>query len=187
MSIDHSFSRKPAWFPAVATFGYAALVAVLVYLAGSAVADLLERRAAVAAAADMLEQLQGRRASASNVAGATGSLPAGAPFLEGRTVTVAGAALLRRVASAVNRVGGNIVSSHVELEGAQARDGYVGVSATCEMEQPALQQLLYDIEAGLPHLFVEQLVAQSPMESVGSPQGRMRVLLTVYGQWQGGR
>src|SRR5262249_10596922 len=156
-----------------------ALVAGLVYVAGSAVAELLERRAAVAAAADMLEQLQGRWASGSNVAGAAGGLPTGSPFLEGPTVTVAGAALLQRFANAVNRVGGTIVSSHVELEGAQAKDGYVGVTATCEIEQPALQQLLYDLEAGLPHLFVDQLVAQVSMESMGSQQGRIRVLLTV--------
>ena len=33
--------------------------------------------------------------------------------------------------------------------------------ASCELEQPALQQLLYDIEAGMPFLFVDQLVAQA--------------------------
>jgi general secretion pathway protein M len=138
----------------------------------------------VAASADILEQLQGRRASTSNVAAS--GLPAGSPFLEGPTVTVAGAALLQRVAAAVNRVGGNILSSHVELEGMQSRVGFVVVTASCELEQPALQQLLYDLEAGMPYLFVDQLVAQAPTASVGSQQGRMRVLLTVYGQWQGG-
>jgi general secretion pathway protein M len=187
LSTDHSFRRKPAWLPAVATIGYGAVVAALLYLAGGAIADLLERRAAVAASADILDQLQGRRAPVSNVAGAVGALPAGSPFLEGPTVTVAGAALLQRVATAVNRVGGNILSSHVELEGAQSRAGFVVVTASCEVEQPALQRLLYDLEAGMPYLFVDQLVAQAPVASVGSQQGRMRVLLTVYGQWQGGR
>ena len=34
--------------------------------------------------------------------------------------------------------------------------------ASCEVDQPALQQLLYDIEAGMPFLFVDQLEAQAP-------------------------
>jgi general secretion pathway protein M len=182
MNIDQS-RRK--WLPAVATIGYGALVAALLYLAGGAIADLLERRAAVAASADMLQQLQGRRAR--NVADAAGGLPAGSPFLEGPTVTVAGATLLQRVATAVTRLGGNILSSHVELEGPQSWAGFVAVTASCEIEQPALQQLLYDLEAGMPYLFVDQLVAQAPVASVGSQQGRMRVMLTVYGQWQGER
>jgi general secretion pathway protein M len=183
MSIDHPSRRK--WLPAVATFGYGVLVATLLYLVGGAIADLLERRAAVATSADILEQLQGRRAR--NAADAAGGLPAGSPFLEGPTVTVAGATLLQRVATAVTRLGGNILSSHVELEGPQSRAGFVAVTASCEIEQPALQQLLYDLEAGMPYLFVDQLVAQAPVASVGSQQGRMRVMLTVHGQWQGER
>jgi general secretion pathway protein M len=84
-------------------------------------------------------------------------------------------------------VRGDILSSHVELQGAQFGAGYVGVTATCEIEQPALQQLLYDLEAGMPYLFVDQLVVQqAPMAAAGSQPARMRVLLTVYGQWQGG-
>jgi len=187
VSNDHSSGRKPSWFPAVATIGYGALVAVLVYLAAGAIADILGRRAAVAAAADVLDQLQGRRPAASTVAGATGGGPIGSPFLEGPTVTVAGAALLQRVATAVNRVGGNVLSSHVELQGAQFGVGYIGVTASCEIEQPALQQLLYDLEAGMPYLFVDQLVAHAPLSSAGPQPERMRLLLTVYGQWQSGR
>jgi general secretion pathway protein M len=187
VSIDHSFGRKPAWFPAVAAIAYGALVAALLYLTASAIADLLQRRATVAAASDILDELQGRRPAASRVADAAGGGPIGSPFLEGPTVTVAGAALLQRVATAVSRVGGNILSSHVELQGAQFGAGYVGVTASCEIEQPALQQLLYDLEAGMPFLFVDQLVAHAPLASAGPQQGRMRLLLTVYGQWQGGR
>src|SRR5262245_61324704 len=171
MSIDQP-SRRPAWLPALATIGYAAIVAALLYLVGDAIADLLERRAAVAASADILDQLQQRRPTA-DVAGAAGDLPAGSPFLEGPTVTVAGAALLQPVATAVTLVGGTILSSHVELEGPQSRSGFVAVTASCEVEQPALQQLLYDLEAGMPYLFVDQLAAQAPVASVGSQQGRM--------------
>jgi general secretion pathway protein M len=55
------------------------------------------------------------------------------------------------------------------------------------VDQPGLQQLVYDLEAGLPLLFVDQLVVQAPPAVVNTGEGRLRVLLTVSGQWQGGR
>jgi general secretion pathway protein M len=112
-------------------------------------------------------------------------IPAGSPFLEGQTLTVAGAALLQRVADAVTKVGGNVLSSQVDVQGVQAKDGFVSVLASCELDHAALQRLLYDLEAGMPFLFLEQVVAQSPQ--TGSPQdgGRMRLLLAVSGRWQG--
>jgi general secretion pathway protein M len=73
------------------------------------------------------------------------------------------------------------------LQGTQSKAGLIGVIASCEVDQPALQQLLYDLEAGMPYLFVEQLVVQAPVASAGGQEGRMRVLLAVYGQWQGGQ
>jgi general secretion pathway protein M len=64
------------------------------------------------------------------------------------------------------------------------------VLASCEVEQAAMQRLLYDLEAGMPYLFIEQFVAQAPQASQ-TPQaqgsGRMRVLLAVAGRWEGGK
>jgi general secretion pathway protein M len=111
--------------------------------------------------------------------------PSGSAFLEGPTVTVAGATLLQRVAVAVTKVGGSILSSQVELQGPQSKAGFIGVIASCELDQPALQQLLYDLEAGMPFLFIEQLAVQAPVAVSGAREGRLRVQLTVYGQWQG--
>jgi general secretion pathway protein M len=155
-------------------------------MAWSGVADILDRRQSVHAANDLLAQLEGRKPSPLAVAGASAShVPAGSPFLEGQTLTVAGAALLQRVADAVTKVGGNVLSSQVDVQGVQAKDGFVNVLASCELDQAALQRLLYDLEAGMPFLFIEQMVAQSPQ--TGSPQegGRMRLLLAVSGRWQG--
>jgi general secretion pathway protein M len=182
MSIDQSLSSKQSWFPVAAAAGYAGLVVALIYFVCSSMTDVLDRRAALAASTEILAQLEGRRPLSPNAAGATDGPPTGSPFLEGPTVTVAGAALLQRVASAVNRAGGNVLSSQVEFEGTQSKAGFVGVTATCEVEQPALQQLLYDFEAGMPYLFIDQLAAQA-----SESQGRMRVVLTVTGQWQGER
>jgi general secretion pathway protein M len=57
------------------------------------------------------------------------------------------------------------------------------------MEQPALQKLLYDLEAGMPFLFVDQLDVQVPQTTAAreSSTGRVRVVLGVSGQWQGSK
>jgi general secretion pathway protein M len=132
----------------------------------------------------MLDQLRGRKPH-----GAAPLSPAhpGAPFLEGPTVTVAGAALLQRVAAAVTTAGGTIQSSQVDVTGREAKDGYVGLVVSCEMEQPALQKVLYDLESGMPFLFVDQLDVQVPQTTAENEAtaGRVRVVLGVSGQWQG--
>jgi len=183
-----TIKRVIAGAPATATIIYAAVIAAFLALIWSAIADIQERRAGVAATADMLAQLQGRRPLSPGPNAPGDAAQTGSPFLEGPTVTVAGAALLQRVASAVTKVGGNVLSSQVELQGTQSKAGFINVIASCEVDQPALQRLLYDIEAGMPFLFVEQLVAQAPTTSTGGPEeGRMRLMLSVSGQWQGGK
>ena len=111
----------------------------------------------------------------------------GSPLLDGATVTVGGANLLQRVAGSITRLGGNILYTQVDLEGPQAKDGFVSVTVNCELEQPALQQVLYDLEAGMPFLFVDQLVAQGPAAAATTPQGKLRLVISVSGQWQGAK
>jgi general secretion pathway protein M len=187
MSSEHPIDSYLNRFPSVAALVYVAVLGVLVFAIWAALADLLERQRTVDAAADMLARLEGRtpQSRAEGGAGTTGPIPAGSPFLEGQTVTVAGAALLQRVASAVTQVGGNVLSSQVELQGSQSKDGFVSLIASCEMDQAALQPLLYDIEAGMPFLFVDQLVAQAPISA--NEGGRTRVLLAVSGLWPGAK
>jgi general secretion pathway protein M len=175
--------------PHGAAIGYVALVLIFAFMTLTSISDVLDRRAAVADAADTLAQLEGRipkRGGGADANGVTGS-----PVLEGPTVTVAGAALLQRVADAITKVGGNIQSSQVELQGPQIRDGFISVTANCDVEQPALQQLLYNLESGMPFLFIDQLVVQAPTAAGGLPGGakaaetaKMHVLISVSGQWQ---
>ena len=181
-------SRLPMLRQLLAALGYVAAVAVLLVLVWSAIGDILDRRQAIAASSELLAQLEGRRTAAGLPGAApSGPVPTGSPFLEGQTLTVAGAALLQRVADAVTKVGGNVLSSQVDVQGVQAKDGYVSVLASCEVEQAAMQRLLYDLEAGMPFLFIEQFVAQSPQTTQAQPNSRMRLLLAVSGQWQGTR
>jgi general secretion pathway protein M len=180
-----SITRRPTLSAWLAALGYAAAVIVLLTLTWSGVSDILDKRQSVEAASDLLAQLEGRKPSAALPGMPNGDAPAGSPFLEGQTVTVAGATLLQRVADAVTKVGGNVLSSQVDVQGVQAKDGFVNVLASCEIDPTALQKLLYDLEAGMPYLFVEQMVAQSPQATSGQEGGRMRLLLGVAGRWQG--
>ena len=174
-----------ARFPIVAAVGYVAVVAAFLAAAWFHVSDFLERSQLVEETSNILSHLEGRgpASSRANVHGTP--VMTGSPVLEGPTVTVAGAALLQQVAGAVTRVGGNILSSQVDLQGAQSKNGFVKVSVDCEVDQPSLQQLLYDLEAGMPFLFVDQLVAQATETTTNALSQKMRVSLLVSGQWQG--
>jgi general secretion pathway protein M len=178
--------RKLLTAPLPAAALYLGVMVLLVFLIVTTLTDILSKRADVAASATMLEQFEGRR-PASVRAQASGAGPSGSPFLEGATVTVAGAALLQRVTAAVTKLGGNVLSSQVDLQGTQSKTGFLTIIASCDIDQPGLQQLLYDVEAGMPFLFVDQLVVQAPASFAGSGDGKLRVLLAVSGQWRGAK
>src|SRR5438132_13730876 len=156
-----TLTRLSSTRPLLAVLGYAVAVVVLLAMAWPGIADMLDRRQSVAAATDLLAQLEGRKASPLAAGGAGASqLPTGSPFLEGQTLTVAGAALLQRVADAVTKVGGNVLSSQVDVKEAQQKAGLVSMVASVELGHPDMQKLLYDLEAGMPYLFVDQLAVQ---------------------------
>jgi general secretion pathway protein M len=178
--------RKWLTMPLPAATIYFGLMILLLFVIGSSLTDILSQRAEVAGSAAMLEQLEGRPAAVRGKVGGVAA-PSGSPFLEGATVTVAGAALLQRVSAAVTKLGGNVLSSQVDLQGTQSKNGFLSIIASCEIDQPGLQQLLYDLEAGMPFLFVDQLVVQSPASFAASGDGKLRILLAVSGQWRGAK
>jgi general secretion pathway protein M len=167
--------------PIVAATAYAALVIALLTVSASSLIDLINQRSSVAAAVSTLEQLEGRKPLAAGNRSGDVSVPTGSAFLEGATVTVAGAALLQRVAGAVTKAGGNVLSSQLDLQGPDAKAGFVSMVANCELDQSALQSLLYDLEAGMPFLFIDQL----DIQTATTGDGKLRFLLGVSGQWQG--
>ncbi len=187
MNGEFMLDRYLAQAPWVAAVAYVAVVIVLGLVTWSAVSSVFAREAAVAVATDLLGRLEGHGSGAPGMAESMADAPAGSPFLDGTTMTIAGAALLQRVARAVTRVGGNLVSTQVDLQGTQSKAGYISVTASCDVEQSALQKLLYDLEAGMPFLFVDQLVVQSPTTSASGADRQMRVQLVVSGQWQGAK
>ncbi|QHP69008.1 general secretion pathway protein GspM [Bradyrhizobium sp. LCT2] len=184
----NAVARALTGSPLIAVTLYLAITGGLLLMAGLSIAEIVAHRQALAQTSDLLDQLRGRKGGAGNAATSPAEHP-GTPFLEGPTVTVAGANLLQRVAAAVGNVGGSVQSSQVDVSGAQVKDGFVGLVVSCELEQPALQKLLYDLEAGMPFLFVEQLDVQVPQATAlnDSGTGRVRVILGISGQWQAGK
>ncbi len=169
-----------------AVAGYFAVIVVAIVMAWSSLSSIAEERETVSAAQAVLDQLEGRSLSGrKDEASLMNDAPPGSAFIEGQDQNVAGATLLQHIVAAVRNAGGNVISSQVDLEGPRAKEGWVGLVVSCDIEQPALQQLLYDIESGMPFLFVDQLTVQAP--KAGAENGRMSVLLAVSGQWWRGK
>ena len=187
MSAFEASRKAVTTSPILAATIYVGLVVVLLFAVATSIMDLVGRRDEVASSATMLEQLEGRNPAA--VRGPPGDVtrPSGSAFLEGATITVAGAMLLQRVAAAVAKFGGNVVSTQLDLQGTQSRAGFISMIASFEIDQSELQKLLYDLEAGMPFLFIDQLVIQPPLTLTGAGGGRLRLLLTVSAQWRGAK
>jgi len=177
MTSAHSISGHLTRRPNVSALIYVALVVVCCLTTLFAITDLVERYRVRNASFETLSRLEGRDQISSKDVG-----PRGSPFLEGQTLTTAGATLLQRITSIISNAGGTVVSSEMVQRGAQIKDGYVTAIANCELEQETLQKVLYEIEAGLPFLFIDQLQVQTPLEG---QSGRLRVVLGVTGLWTG--
>ena len=92
---------------------------------------------------------------------------------------------MQRLTTLITSSGGTIISTEMIQSGAQSKDGFLSAIANCELEHDALQRVLYEIEAGLPFLFVEQLIVR-PSSGLGE-SGKLRVTLGVTAQWGGGK
>jgi general secretion pathway protein M len=181
MSVSTKIERALTASPTIAAAIYAAVIVLLCAATLTALADLYARESAAADAGGLLDQLRDRKAA---VAANNGPIN-GSPFLDGPSVTVAGAALLQRVSTAIGNAGGSVQSSQVEVTGNPA--GVVKLVVSAELDLNGLQRLLYDLEAGMPFLFVEQLDVQAPQGATAAAAGptRMHVQLAVSGEWRG--
>ena len=167
---------------ALAALAFLAVVVGSTALVALLIDDLFERAAVVAALRDRLTQIE-KRVGPGLAAGGDPPM-VGSPFLEGRTITVGGAALQQRIEAAVAKAGGAVLSSQIELNGPQSKDGFINLTVNVEIAQARLQQLLYDIEAGLPYLFIDTLGVSTP-QGVADPEGeRMIVVMGITGQWR---
>jgi general secretion pathway protein M len=187
MSTFDSSIKLVSTSPILATAIYVGLVVALLFTVVTSITDVVAGRGEVASSSAMLEQLEGRRPAAIRGSSDDVTMPSGSAYLEGATVTIAGATLLQRVAGSVVKFGGNVLSTQLDLQGTPSKTGFLSMIASCEIDQPQLQQVLYDLEAGMPFLFIDQLVVQTPLNASSSGSGKLRILLAVSGQWRGAK
>jgi len=78
-----------------------------------------------------------------------------------------------------------VALSGVEAATREAPDDVL-VQATLEISLDALQALLYQLETGTPYLTVGSLSVRpaSPAAQRSTPDGPLRVSLTLRGQWR---
>jgi len=168
-------------YPTLPLALYCAMIVGCALTTAFSITHVVEQYGIYGESLSRLTRLQQRPAATSDARAA----PRGESFLEGNTATVASAALLQRVTAAVSSAGGIIISSEVEQGGVPSKDGYLKVVTNFEMPQASLQRVLHDLEAGMPFLFVEQLLVQTGVNSAKSAQ--LRVRLAVSGFWIAGR
>jgi general secretion pathway protein M len=172
----------------VPLLGFASLILVLAAVTWFALTSLAGDYQDYTAASDLLDRIEGRKLGGDESGLGTALDKSGSPFIEGRTVTIAGAALQHRVVAAIEDAGGNVLSSQVDLQKFESKPGFISLSVNCEVEQASLQQLLYDLETGMPFLFIDQLVVQMPQSAAKFESGpdtpRMHVQIDVSGQWR---
>jgi len=165
--------------PAAGALCYTVLIVLLGCITVSSIKDILDRQQDVSHAAKLLEKFEHKTRPSRYPVGSV------SPFLEGATITVATASLLQRVAIAVTRFGGNVVSSQVETVSGQNNAEFINVVVASEIGQSDLQALLYDLEAGSPLLFIDRLTIQAgDARSATTGNKRLQVTLGVSGRWQ---
>jgi general secretion pathway protein M len=171
--------------PLVAAVLYLAAVGLFALTAALAILSISDHIRGLQETSDQLEQLRSRE-------GRTPAVQAGEaeadPFLEGPTLTVASAALQQWVSGAITGAGGAVQSSQVDITTA-GKDGIVGLLINFELDQPALQKLLFDLETGSPLLFIDQMDVQIPQPGIASDgrTGLLRVSMNLSGRWRGAK
>ena len=152
------------------------------YTTWSGLRDLHQARAEARATLAALQKRAAAMPTAHPVARA--GEPPGNPFLDGETVTVAGARLQMRVVSAVTKADGAVTSSQINLQDAKGTEQRVRLTINFEIEAGQLQPLFFDLEAGMPFLYVEDLVIAAPPVGAETERQPMRGTMTVSGFWR---
>jgi general secretion pathway protein M len=183
VTVASTITRFLGRSPLIAAVLYLAAIGLFLTAFSMAMLDINDQVRTAQQTSEVLQQLRSR-------AGRTVPVQANAtesnPFLEGTTLTVASAALLQRVNGAITAVGGSVQSSQVDIT-TGGKDGIVGLLISFELEQPALQKLLFDLETGSPMLFIDQIDIQSPQSTPVSDDraNQLRVSLNASGRWRG--
>jgi general secretion pathway protein M len=180
-----NLQKIEAWlarYPLAAVAAYVGIVVLFAFTTVQTVLEISRSRDAAVSSAETLQTLEARHIASPAAARSDVSVPTGSAFLEGPTVSVASAVLLQRVLAATKRANGNTLSSQVDLQGPLAKSGFISVTFNIEIAAASLQPLLYDLEAGMPFLFIDQLVVQPATGNTDN--GKLRLVLGISAQRQ---
>jgi general secretion pathway protein M len=167
--------------PNILALIYALSVFVLLFLTAASLADIVHQYTERNSSLALLENFRARAHTFSKNGSAT---EPDLPFLTGSSATIASAVLLQRVTGAITSSHGRISSSEVAEKSAQAKDGELKTTIIFQIEQVDLQKLLYDLESGVPFLFVNQLDIQTK-DLADSAAPHLHVVMEVSGIWRG--
>jgi general secretion pathway protein M len=183
MTVASTITRLLGRSPLIAAVLYLAAIGLFVFVSSIAILDITDQVRTAQQTSEVLEQLRSREGRAAPV---QASAVETNPFLEGPTLNVASAGLLQRVSGAITAVGGSVQSSQVDIT-TGGKDGIVGLLINFELEQPALQKLLFDLETGSPLLIIDQIDIQTPQSTPasGDNAGQLRISLNASGRWRG--
>lgn len=131
----------------------------------------------------MLNKLEARARNRSASLGVGTTSDGDAMYIGGSSETIASAELLQRVTSAITKANGTILSSEAVKQSARLKNDRLKASANFEIYQVDLQRLLFDLEAGLPFLIIDQLNIDAQKSS--GPNIRLRVVMEISGSWRG--
>lgn len=182
MTVASTITRFLGRSPLIAAVLYLAAIGIFLSAFSLAMLDITDQVRTARQGREALEQLRSREGRAAPL---QASATEANPFLEGTTLTVASAGLLQRVNGAITAAGGSVQSSQVDIT-TGGKDGIVGILVNFELEQPALQKLLFDLETGSPLLFIDQIDIQSPQSTPASDgTSQLRVSLNASARWRG--
>ena len=143
---------------------------------------LSDQRSALDLAQASLASLNAHQPAHSAAATPQQADPPGSPFLEGDTLTVAGAQLQSGMISLIQDKGGFVTSSQLDLQNEKTDEKHIRLTMNFEISPDKVQSLLYGIEAGLPYLFIEEFSLTAP-----ESDGPMKASLSVSGFWGGAK
>ena len=137
--------------------------------------------------AEALDSLKVRLA-ALNTGTNNASAGAASVYLPGETQALAGAALQRLVANAVEGAGGRLEESEISRpEGPEEEAGAVHLRVSFNADIVGLQRVIFELETGAPILMLQALTIEAKEAAVageGNENPVLNVVLMVRGYWE---
>jgi len=106
-----------------------------------------------------------------------------AVYFSAESPSLANAKLLQDLKSSIVNAQGDIRSTEIND---RPRPGEVKATAKFEISEQNLQKVLYDLEAGAPFLFIDNL-AISASSSEGRPSNHLIATISVSALWRSGK